>query len=206
MKTLLTLLIFSMRVSLLHAQTHSITSLHNFMQENADTTVIMSYSSNWFSPKHYMLLSKKGDTLTSYQYKNIDDITTLSRVKVPSAIRHNVFYKRLQDPVDVHGEFHLVVIKDEILRSFWRDLQLLDLWSLKDDSIEGLHCPQISNSNVIIDNIIIDASTIHLDLITKGTIKALRFYGPAHYEKVCTSRSGRKAILEVEKLFLEHFR
>ncbi len=176
------------------------------MQTNADTTIIMSYSSNWLSAHRYMLLSKKGDTLTCYQYKPIDDITTLSRVKVPSAIMRNVFYKRLREPVDVHGEFHLVRLDDQTIRLFWKRLRQLNPWILKDDSVDGQHCPPVPPSAVVTDNRIIDSSTIHLDLITRDSIKALVFYDPAHYEKICPSRPGRVTMLEIEKLFLTHIK
>lgn len=173
---------------------------------NADTTIIVSYSSNWLSSHRYLLLSKKGDTLTCYQYKPVDDISTLSRVKVPSAIRSNVFYKRLFGPVNVHGEFHLVVLDEEVIRLVWSRVGQFSLWTLKDDSVDGQHCPALPPSTGVIDNRIFDSSTLHLDLITRDSIKSLAFYDPAHYEKVCPSRPGRVTMLEIEELFLRHFR
>jgi len=204
MKTLIVLVLLSISTSFLHAQSHSITEMHKFMQVNADTTIVLSYSSNWISSNRYMLFSRKGDTLTCYQHKPIDDISVLSRVKIPSAIRKNVFYKRLNEPVDVHGEFHLVDLKEETLGLLWRRLQRLNLWSLADDSVDGQHCPPPPPGDVAIDNRIIDSSTIHLDLITRDSIKALAFYDPFNYEKICPSRPGRLTILELEKLFLTH--
>ncbi|MBC7757762.1 MAG: hypothetical protein H7069_02810 [Phormidesmis sp. FL-bin-119] len=206
MKALLILVLGYLPIGSLHAQIHSITAMHNFMQTNADTTIVMSYSSNWLSTNNYMLVSKKGDTLTCYQYKAIDDIPTLRGVKVPSAIMHNVFYKRLYEPVDVHGEFHLLVLDEETLRLFWKQMQSLKLWTIKDDLVEGLHCPPVVNTDVTIDKRVVDDSTIHLDLITRNTIKVLSFYGPANYEEFCPSRPGRRAILNLEKLFLTHYK
>src|SRR6476620_7807420 len=135
-----------------------------------------------------MVISKKGDTLTCYQHKPIDDTRVLSKVKVPSMIMRTVFNKRLWEPVTVDGEFHLVVLDEQTILEFWDRLLQLKLWNLRDDAMDGQHCPPGPPGEVIIDNRIIDSSTIHLDLVTKSSIKAQAFYDPAHYEKTCSSR------------------
>lgn len=58
--------------------------MHQFLQLNADSTIILEHGSSWISPPKYWILSKKGDTTTAYSY----GIDSKNNILMPRAIKN----------------------------------------------------------------------------------------------------------------------
>jgi hypothetical protein len=69
---LLTSLLLFINVALFAQSKNKTELLYTFMQANTDTTIVIEQVTNWtfISPEAY-LLSKKGDTLTCYTYRDL---------------------------------------------------------------------------------------------------------------------------------------
>ena len=180
----------------------NITPIHTFFQNNADTTLIFSYESNFADLPTYFILSKKGDTINLFKY----DSGFNKKLKMPSRIRDSL-YKILR----IHESFNIginrfftsVNIEHENASKFWSKISLLKPYQIKDDTTDGEGCPK-TNDNY--DKNIYDGGGISLYLINKNAIRRLYFYAPKYYEnEVCPGTEGRKCILKVEELFLAYF-
>lgn len=179
------------------------TTIHTFLQKNADSTIIFKYESNWIQPPEYFILSKKVDTITAYFYKSFYK----TKINMPDKIRDslykiNKYYE--SNNVSVNRFFIPKYLTDEDLLVFWRALLKQHPWQINDDSIDGKNC---TNTKKGFYKNISDGGGISLYLITKNNIKHLYFYAPKYYEKeLCPGRKGRQAILEIEALFKTYFK
>jgi hypothetical protein len=179
-----------------------ITPMHEFLRENADTTIIFRYTSNWIRLPEWFILSKKGDTLTAYSYQPHPFFDP--RIELPEAMALKLKKRivRIRSvSVDINDYFNPVYLDHDTIITFWRNVTLLNPWRIKDDAQEGTGCPVVKGKQ---RNYIFDAGGISVDLITKNEIRNISFYAPDFYQKECP-RKGRAAILELEKYFLAHF-
>ncbi len=190
--------------SVLQAQSiGQITSLHLFLQNNADSTLIYKKESNWIAPPVYLIISKKEDTISLYTYNSL-----YKKIKAPSSILDTIskiknYPNYLQSyNVGINKFFDAKYIDDTSAIELWTLLNQQKPWQIGDDKSDGTACKDYTEEKYISD-----LGGISLFLITKSEIKALYFYGPQYFEeKVCPTRPGRKAVLEIEKLFLKTFK
>jgi len=200
----ITLIVFLSSIRSLAQNANAITSMHTYLQQHADSTIIFKYTSNWITaPLEFKIISKKGDTITRYIYKSTEKLP-----KMPKSIRDTL--SKIHKPLDPRSEyvklhsvginkfFNALYTDDKSIKAFWRELQNLSPWTLNDDSIEGEGCPgQVDQ--------IYDGGGISLFLITKQGVKQLYFYAPYFYDKICPGKKGRQAILSIEKVFNKYF-
>ncbi|MBB6274085.1 hypothetical protein HDF26_004558 [Pedobacter cryoconitis] len=184
-----------------------ITPMHEFLKANADTTFILQYTSNWMHTPEYLIISKKGDTISSYTYKSLPKVD--KRINLPRAIGYQLNKRNTLDmyatTVDINLYFNPKYLSSDTLKQFWTSIVKLSPWQIKDDSIDGNGCP-LTNDNKS-RKTINDGGGIILDLITKNGIQRLNFYAPDFFEKeVCPGRAGRKSILGISKLFETYFK
>ena len=170
------------------------------MQDNSDTTIVVENASNWVTdaPEIY-LLSKKGDTLTCYTYRDL--VYQRSGILIPKRIRGEMRkanrLKILVTEIDVNEFLYVSAIDQKTLGELWNKIKREKPWTLLDDQAEGQGCGMTSKSNAYIS----DDGGLNLYLITKSEIKKLEFYAPWFYQKQCRSRQGRKSVLRIGALF-----
>jgi len=206
------LLIFSQMAINVFAQKISIvpqvniTPMHKYLQENADTTILMERMNYRINRPIYFIVSKVGDTISIYQYKQLKELD--KRIMLPKAIAYKL-YKRnrlnyLNEPADINIYFNPIYLNRDSSIFFWQSLLKQEPWQINDDSVDGESCPNAKNGY---DKNVYDGGGISLYLITKNNIKRLYFYAPQYYEKeVCPGRKGRQAIIKIENLFKIYFK
>jgi hypothetical protein len=178
--------------------------LYKFMQANSDTTIVFERVFNWvpISPEIY-LISKKGDTLTCYTYRDLV-YQRNEGILIPTNIRREMRKisnrKILTDPINVNEFLNVCAINLKNLNKLWNGIKNEKPWSLLDDEIEGKGCFIDSKSIPKIH----DGGGFNLYLITKSKIKLLYFYAHAYYEKYCKGRQGRKSIAKIGSLFAKY--
>ncbi|WP_316842169.1 hypothetical protein [Pedobacter gandavensis] len=205
-KFYLLFLLVCFQLSVLAQKHKTVEPLYQFMQANADSTLVLEFTSSWFHfPEHY-LLSKKGDTISCYTYKAPENIYSYgpTPAKISSAM-YKFTMKILSVPLDVNQYFSSYTKNLEERKSFWNQLSILQPWALKDDSVEGEGCPAIPHTERI-PPVVYDAGGVKITLITKKEIKTIDFYGPQFYEENCPGRPARIAINKMAKLFDDHFK
>jgi hypothetical protein len=180
------------------------TAMHKFMQVNADSTIILQYTGAWINAPVFYLLSKKGDTLTCYLYKDTRKYSSINQV--PRKIAMTMSLRTMNDiykaPVDINRFFNINDIQPDSLLKFWNKVSELKPWLIKDDSIDGSGCPVgKKGESYTID----DGGGILVHLVTKAQIKSLNFYDPGEFEKLCSGRKGRQSILKLAALFRKYF-
>ncbi|TCD08511.1 hypothetical protein EZ449_11750 [Pedobacter frigidisoli] len=206
MKKNIFLFFFIIAVQLAYAQVRDeSTALYKFMQVNADSTIIVQYTGGWIDPPNLYLLSKKGDTLTCYMYKDVRKYSSINKVprRIAATISSRLMMEIYKTPIDVNQFFNVFDIKPDTLIKFWREVSALKPWDIKDDSVDGGGCPLNKNVNSIS---IEDGLGIWVHLITKNNIKSLVFYEPDSFEKYCPGRKGRQSIIKFTKLFHSYFK
>lgn len=202
------ILAFLLIQSTAFAQSTKSTPMHKFMQANADSTLILEYTSNWMHTPQYYLLSKKGDTLTCYSYKvtSLDRSVMLAPKKISQQIIKNDS-KKFSEPVDINNYFSVCKMTKAQVKTFWDGVNAFKPWALKDDSTEGEGCPAAAHKNTDAGYpVISDGGGISLALITNKEIRFLEFYAPDYYEEHCPGRPGRIAINSISKLFQSNFK
>lgn len=205
----LTTLIFCFSCDFVYSQTKikGITPLHEFFRTHADTTIILQYESSWLRTPEYFIISKKGDTISSYTYKALPKID--KRIILPRAIGYKLNQRNKSDmfntPVDINLYFNPKYLSPDTLIQFWASIMKFSPWRIKDESVDGNGCPlpQGNNKN---KKFIEDGGRIILDLITTDGSKRLNFYAPEFFEEVCPGRTGRKSAIEISKLFKTYFK
>lgn len=186
------------------AQTPTLSPLRQFMQQAADTTIVFQVTSNWLHPssKYAYFLSKKGDQVTFYAYRDFI-WTSLPHTK-ENQKRLGGFADILKVPEAPNKFFNPVPIVPEQLIQVWSDLIAIEPWRIRDDKLDGEGCPEkvrIVGNTIIEDVNIYDGGAFQLTLITKDQVKTLDFYAPDFYEEQCPGRAGRIAILKISRIF-----
>jgi len=180
-----------------------VTPMHEFLQENTDSTIAFHINANQAHIPEWFILSKKGDTLTAYHYRSFTGYD--QRVILPHAVAIKL-KKRLVNmtyiTVDIKEYFNPIYIEKDTLSRFWQRVGQLKPWQIKDDVVEGIGCPQEKGKPRVE---IFDGDGITLHLMTKDSIKKLYFYAPEFYQKQCP-RNGRREMLALQRLFLSYFK
>jgi hypothetical protein len=187
--------------------------LHRFMQANADSTIIYESKGSQGLEHNYLIMSKKGDTLTCYTYRDLAYVPT-SETVMPRSIRRAMF-EHVQVNIwsvvpDVNEFFRPYPMRAADRKKFWSDLNAFKPWAIKDDGVDGLGCPvvkRVVDGQTIVDNNVVDdGGYLKLYLITKDKIKVLEFFEPYWFEKKCPGREGRIAALKLAALFTNTIR
>lgn len=179
-----------------------VTPMHEFLQENADSTIIFHFTSNWFHIPEWFILSKKGDTLTAYHYHAVPAYD--QRIMLPEAVAIKLKIRLVNMrhvTVDINDYFNPIYMEKDTINRFWQNIIQLKPWQIKDDADEGGGCP-VEKGKTHDD--IFDAGGVIIHLITRNNIKKIYFYAPEFYQKECP-RKGRRDVLELQRLFLSHF-
>ncbi|MFD0940397.1 hypothetical protein [Pedobacter boryungensis] len=180
----------------------NIPPLYNYLQNNADSTIILTYQQDFLYPAVHFILSKQSGNVALYLYGSPYDRRGLDAI--PRNIRgffqkRDIEISRLK--VDTNSYFNPKYVKPKKAVKLWRKTMSYQPWQISDDAIDGEGCAKSGNN----DNDIYDGGSISLFLITKGNIKRLYFYAPAFYDKKCPKRNGRRSILAIERLFKAYF-
>lgn len=183
-------------------QSHNkIEPLFKFMQANADTTIVIEQVTNWatISPEAYFL-SKKGDTLNCYIYRDLVYSRNFS-ILIPTNVRRSMRKVRerkiITEPMDVNEFFNVCAVNQKTLKKLWKQMNRIKPWTLNDDKVDGAGCSLDQDARPVI----YDGGGLNLYLITASEIKLLYFYAPEFYEKHCKGRRGRESVLKIEALF-----
>jgi len=93
------------------------------MQANTDTTIVIEQVTNWvaISPEVY-LISKKGDTLSCYTYRDLV-YQRDNGILIPTNIRREMKKIReckiLTNPMDVNEFFNVCALDQKTLSRMW---------------------------------------------------------------------------------------
>jgi hypothetical protein len=184
------------------AQKGLITPLHEFMQANSDSTIVLEYTGNWLVAPNLLLLSRKSDTINAYTYRDLSFPSAYQK-PMPSKIGRELLKKGIWTvPVSVNAYFKPKDLDPKIVTRFWAEVASLNPWLLTDDATQGQGCPPVkSKDGIVRDTNIYDGGGIRLYLITSSAIKILDYNAPGYYEESCPGRADRIALLKIEKLF-----
>ncbi|WP_222535725.1 hypothetical protein [Pedobacter polysacchareus] len=188
-------------------QTKKVQPLHQLMQVNADSTLVLEFTNSWFHFPAYYLLSKKDNIISCYTYELTEKPGAFG--PTPAKISEAMFklqMKILSEPMDINNFFRSYLGKLEERKQFWNEVSALRPWQLKDDAMEGDRCPAAPHTSAErAAPVVYDGGGIQLYLITKSEIKMLDFDAPQFYEENCPGRPGRIAINKIASLFKGHF-
>lgn len=178
--------------------------LYTYLQNNSDSTIILTYDRDPIIPARHFILSKKDNIITLYLYESPYD--RKGKDLIPKNVR-NFFQKRDIEinslKIDTNSYFNAKYVKPKKRQDLWHKTISFNLWQIKDDITEGEGC---SNVNKEIDGGIYDGGSICLYLITPDNIQRLYFYAPAYYHKKCPKeKNGRMVILKLEQLFKKYY-
>ena len=198
-------LLFLVIGKLLSAQENKkvIPQLYKYLQNNTDSTIILTYEQVPNYPVTHFILSKKSDIITLYLYGSPYDRRGMN--SIPREIR-NFFQKRDLEinrlQIDTNAYFNVKYIGSDKAKQLWGRAIKFKPWQILDDSVDGEGCPLKTNEG---DYGIYDGGSVRMFLITNDAIKQLQFYAPAFYNEKCPGRQGRITILKIEKLFKKYF-
>lgn len=169
------------------------------LQKYSDSTIVLQYRGYMVGP-YLQILSKKGDTINCYTYKDI--VHKIHPNIVPKSISGEMLGAAYEDysstPADLNRFFSVESIQRDSLVAIWKKVSQLNLWKIKDDRTEGAGCPTKPVS-------IGHGMEMVLLLVTRNDIKELNFYGPDEYERICPGRKSRQAVLKLSSVFKETF-
>ena len=188
------------------------TSMHQFLQKNADSTVLYNFQPSFLEAPEYLILSKKGDTISIYTYgskyvRNKFNIVPKAIIDTLQKL-HN--YRDYVDSykIGINVFFDTKYISKKDAQNFWNSLIKLAPWKIKDDDNDGgAGCTITEIKKCKPKNYTTDGGGISLSLITNNDIRYLHFDNPWYFESKdgCPGRKGRLAILKIEKLFKTYF-
>lgn len=184
-----------------------ITPMHKFLQKYADSTIVLQYTGGFTVPE-YKILSKKGDTISTYIYKSEFKFDKAIR-EYPQVFRDSILKNNgltiFFTPIDINRYFNFYYLNKDSLMSFWSASSQLKLWQINDDKVDGEGC-KVKVGKDGIWNSVDDGGDTYLFLITKDEIKQLHFYAPDYYDSRCPGRKGRQTVLKLGDVFSEHFK
>lgn len=185
------------------AQTPKLSPLRTFLQQDADTTIVFQYTTNWLGRSfHYAyFMCKKDAQIKFYAHRDFvwDSLPHTAENQKPLGGLLEI----TQVPEARNKFFNPLSIAPEQLNQLWADLMSVKPWLIRDDKLDGEGCPEKyrRKGNSIEEVNIYDGGGIQLSLLTRNQVKILDFYAPDYYEKQCRGRAGRKAILKIAAMF-----
>jgi len=187
------------------AQHPTVPPLFSFLQNNADSTMVLSFTNNWDSSYNFYILSKKGDTINMYTYRYQPPIKVVADVDIPESIAKRITKENISASgalPSLNAFFEVQVLAKDSLKSFWGQVIETHAWQMKDDSTDGQACPVKKGTR---PDQIYDGGGLSFYVITASEMKELKFYAPAFYEEYCPGRPGRVSALKANELFRSFF-
>jgi hypothetical protein len=178
--------------------------LFDFFKTYADSTIVLTHLQNVYEYPDYFIVSKSGDTINMYTYR-FRNLIEPGKVDVPRAIARvigHTNYLAMQQAPDINTLFEVKVVDKHTLNQLWIELMRESIWKIKDDSIDGEGCPIKKDQQ---PDEIFDAGGPLFKLITKESVKDLKFYAPNFYEEHCPGRAGRISALKIQEIFKRYF-
>lgn len=182
----------------------SVTPMHKFFQQYADSTIIREYRIEG-RPPIYRILTKTDNMVNSFCYEAID--TTWR--KISSIRKHSpvILWNMLsakktlfQDiPADINIFFNIAPINSDTTKKMWTDITKTKPWQLVDDRAFGYGCKNVE------DPVISEARPAIIHLITRQEIKTLFFMTPAYFEKLCPGNKYRQAFIKIDEIINKKF-
>lgn len=189
-----------------NAQTKDALTLPRVFKQTADSTLILTEKSGWsLWNTNALILSKKGDTVTCYEYKLVPPKQSLLK-RVPEQladILSEQYRAVAKDSLRLNVYFEVYPTSLDRAQAFWSRVAKLGPWQLKDDRVDGQGCPIVDSTSR--QRNIFDGMTYTLHLITNDESRELQFYEPAFYEKECPGRAGRQSMLQLLEAFKNTF-
>lgn len=169
-------------------QENGLIKIQKLLQENTDTAFIFQvYNTYELDYPSFKVLSKTKDKISLFEYK------------IDQTNENESITNKSQRPFDINTSkfYNSINIDSKDAKLFWEKLIKLKPWSIKDDVVEGEGCPE---------KYINHQTGISFYLIAKEKIQKLKFYAPKYFEKVCATRTGRKMIIKIDRLFERYFK
>ncbi|MFC4212618.1 hypothetical protein ACFOWA_15565 [Pedobacter lithocola] len=179
-------------------------TMHQFLQKNADSTILYNFCPSFLEARNYLIVSKKGDTISIYTYgsKYIRNRFNLVPKAFTDTLQKLHNYRAYIDSykIGINVFFDTKYISRKDARIFWNSLLKLGPWKIKDDDSDGgAGCTIAEIKKGKPRNYATDGGGISLGLITKNNIEYLHFDNPWYFESKegCPGRKGRIAIIEI---------
>ncbi|MDQ0964629.1 hypothetical protein QFZ20_000032 [Flavobacterium sp. W4I14] len=182
----------------------SITPMHKFFQQYADSTIIREYRIVG-GPPIYRVLTKTDNMINSFCYEAID--TTWRNIssirKLSPVILWNMLSAKktlFQDiPADINIFFNISIINSDTTKKMWTNITQTKPWQLVDDRIFGNGCKNLE------DPVISEVRPAIIHLITRQEIKTLFFMTPIYFEKLCPGNKYRQAFIKIDETIDKYF-
>ncbi len=168
--------------------------LFDFLQQNFDTTIVLSTGSIWSPWPDLKMISKHNNELLVFTYK--DPFLNYKRKGLPARLytkfnkQENLFNNILPDTNLFFLPVPVSYLIEPIIK---KSLDSLQLWSISGDEKDGWGCKEK-------DCEILDSVGYTIWLITRSDRKKISFYDPSFYENCCPGRIGRQKVLLFLKL------
>ena len=168
--------------------------LEKILQNDFDSTIIYSISSNWNNSPNYFIISKKSNVIYFYRY-SINYKTYLGRDFSP--MKSELSKKLINLVTDFKltktdiNPFFKCFGKKYVDSSIWKEIIKYELWNLIDDRNIKIESDKQFD--------IYDGVHIEFKLITKDKIVQLNYYEPEFYNEHIYNQS-RDNIINIEKI------
>ena len=181
------------------SQSKGVTPLHTFFQKNADSTIVLEYSTDGYDPNYYFVLTKTGDTINAFRY-----LAKLNyeKVKMPKMLKTIISlekYKGIDALATINQYFNVVDLSEDTLRLLWKEAGKLNTWKIIEDN-SPVYCKNEKNVPSVTH-----CRDLIIQLITKDKIKLLNFNCPWIDEERCPGNFNRKGAIGLDALFRKYF-
>lgn len=173
------------------AQQGKITPLHQFFQDNYDSTIIYHNWSSWYLAPNYIIIAKQKQNLYLFTYTS--PYRKLQGRPIPGDLKklYSEEESKFQKTIPDTNRYLLALnIRSQDLQKTWKQLNIHELWKIKSNRGDT------ANNCIVEDG---DENTFFL--ITETGIKITEFYSPSTYEECAGKNPDRqKAIQAIEVL------
>ena len=168
--------------------------LEKILQNDFDSTIIYSISSNWDNSPNYFIISKKSNQVYFYRY-SINHKRYAGRMISP--MESELFLKLIHLDSDFKSTkpdinvFFKWIDTEYVDSSIWREIIKYEPWNLIDDRNIKIESDRKFD--------IFDGVHLEFKLITKDKIVQLNYYEPQFYNEHNFNQS-RDIIVKIEKI------
>ncbi|KQR69862.1 hypothetical protein ASF92_14270 [Pedobacter sp. Leaf176] len=176
--------------------------MHKFLQDFADSTIVIEYPTQSYDSPAYKILSKTRGIVNCFVYQAIDSglnkLYQRKTVQIPDTLRAFLQLKKnnfRNSLADINIFFNVLKVNADTAKKIWKDISKYKPWQMVDDKAYAT-CPPGTNYAVVLD----DGYKI-MHLVTKKEIKTLIYYAPEYYEEQCPGNKNRQAIISINSIF-----